>query len=243
MRTLLISLGFAVSMLSLTALAGTDAVRGSARATTNADIVERFLRSAEPRLVSYRARRTLQASALGGRVTGSIVADTHLDPDGSFHFAIVHEEGSGIIRERVLKAALLAEQSTYANRESDGAALTRANYDFRRRTGTGADTLQLELLPKRQSKMLLDGHVVLTAPDADLLRVEGSPTELPSSWTREVTIVRDYTRINGVRVATRMQSRADVRLVGESSFSMSYAYTAINGKEVTPPVSGRWSSH
>jgi len=230
MRTLRISMCLVLAVMPFRTLAGADAADGVS--TDTADVVARFLRSGEPRLVSYRARRTLEASALGGRVSGSMVADTWLDADGTFQFDVIREEGSGIIRERVLRAALMKEQSSYANRETGAAALTPANYDFRLRAQKGAGTLQLELLPKRRSTTLLEGHLVLT-PQADLLRVEGSPTELPSYWTREVTIIREYTRINGVRVATSMRSRADVRLVGESSFSMSYRYEAINGKRVT----------
>lgn len=219
MRTLLISLCLALGTFQLPAHAGSG-------------VVERFLDSAKPPLVSYRARRTLEASALGGRVAASLVADTYLDPDGAFRFEVVREEGSGIIRERVLRAALAAEQRSRNEHEIDAAALTPANYDFRVRDGAAPDTLHLELLPKRRSKMLLTGRAVVMAEGADLLRVEGSPTELPSSWTRQVDIVREYQRINGVRVATAMRSRADVRIVGESSFSMTYAYTMINGKPV-----------
>ena len=45
-------------------------------------------------------------------------------------------------------------------------------------------------------------------------------------------IQRDYGRINGVHVPLSMSSTADVRLVGASTFSMTYSYVEINGSPV-----------
>src|SRR5439155_193678 len=70
-------------------------------------------------------------------------------------------------------------------------------------------------------------------PDAvDLVRVEGDLSLRPSIWTRRVHIQRDYGRINGVHVPLSMSSTADVRLVGASTFSMTYSYVEINGSPV-----------
>ena len=202
-------------------------------AGTTAQLLDRFLQSAEPRLISYRARRVLEASSMGGRMNASLEAMTYLDSDGTFRFDVVAESGSSLIRERVLTAALLAEQRSRNRRETSEAELTPANYQFEVRPGESPDTLRLGLIPRRRSPMLLHGNAVVTASGADLLRIEGSPSELPSYWTTRVDIVRQYARIAGVRVATEMRSRAAVRIAGESSFSMTYAYTMINGKDVT----------
>ena len=166
-------------------------------------------------------------------MTASLEALTYLDPDGTFRFDVVAESGSRLIRERVLVAALLAEQRSRNRGETSEAELTPANYEFEMRPGEGPDTLRLGLIPRRRSPMLLYGDAVVTASGADLLRIEGSPSELPSYWTTRVDIIREYARIDGVRVATKMRSRADVRIAGESSFSMTYVYTMINGKTVT----------
>ena len=58
------------------------------------------------------------------------------------------------------------------------------------------------------------------------------PSKLPSCWTTRVDIVRPYSRIEGVRVPIEMSSRADVKIAGESTFTMTCEYTMINGRPV-----------
>ena len=62
--------------------------------------------------------------------------------------------------------------------------------------------------------------------------MEGQLSKRPSFWTRSVEITRRYARVCGVRVPIEMQSRADVRFVGDSTFSMTYNYETINGQPV-----------
>src|SRR5262245_24819540 len=199
MKPLLVALGFAAAVLPFRALAAPAVFESDP--TPIGEVVQRFLRSAGPPLVSYRARRTLTAAALGGRVSGSVVADTSLDANGVFRFEIVREEGSSVVRERVLKSALRAEQQSHAEHEIENVALTPRNYDFQ----------------------------IGTEP---ALRFEGSPATMPSFWTRQVNVVCEYSRIDGVRVTVGIHSRADVRLVGDSVFTMNDEYTMINGRPV-----------
>jgi hypothetical protein len=236
MKKLLVTLALAVAGLSFRA--PTPSVAAESGPPLTNEVVERFLRSAAPPLVSYRARRTLTASALGGRVSGSLVADTSLDPDGTFRFEIVREEGSALVRNRVLKAALLAEQRSHAGHEIEDIALTPTNYEFQIGSEPVPGFFRLTLIAKRRSPMLLNGAATLSAADADLLRIEGSPAESPSFWTRQVNVVCDYARIDGVRVTVGIRSRADVRLVGDSAFAMTYEYTAINDRPTTGTLQG-----
>jgi len=231
MKPLLFAVVFAAIVVPLHALARSAAYE---RPPQPSEVVERFLRSGGPPLASYRARRTLTASALGGRVSGSVVADTSLDRNGVFRFAILREEGSSIVRERVLKPALRAEEQSYAEHDIENVALTPRNYDFQIGPNPPRGTFQLALLARRHSPMLLNGAATLSAEDADLLRFEGSPAKMPSVWTRQVNVVCEYARINGVRVTIGIQSNADVRLVGDSTFAMNYEYTMVNGGPVAP---------
>src|SRR6266436_6080504 len=76
------------------------------------DTVARFLESGRPPLTAYRARRHLQASSRGGRMVAQLDAWTNLQTDGTFTYEIYQESGSGVIRSRILYAALLEEQQT-----------------------------------------------------------------------------------------------------------------------------------
>jgi len=171
MKPLLVAVGLAAAVLPFRVLAGSATYEGP---RPPSEVVDRFLRSAGPPLVSYRARRTLTASALGGRVSGSVVADTSLDGNGIFRFEIVREEGSNIVRERVLKPALRAEEQSYAEHEIENVALTSRNYDFQIGPKPPPGTFQLALVAKRRSPMLLNGAATLRAEDADLLRLDAT---------------------------------------------------------------------
>ena len=66
----------------------------------------------------------------------------------------------------------------------------------------------------------MEGSILLTNEAADLVRMEGLLVKRPSFWTRKVLIVRDYARIDGVRVPIAMGSTADILFAGQSTFTM-----------------------
>src|SRR5262249_50864135 len=88
------------------------------------DTLARFFAPTTPPLVSYHATRRLNASTRGGKMTASLVAETSLDPSAGFVYRIVSEDGSSLIRHRVLVAALDAEQKAVRGGDSRQAALT-----------------------------------------------------------------------------------------------------------------------
>lgn len=197
----------------------------------SAELVERFLASATPPLTSYRARRTLSASTRGGRMNATLEAWTSTEANGRFKYEIASEEGSELIRRNVLVAAL--EEERRAHEANDARAdFTHANYLFEVDEDRDGDLLLIHLRPRRKSQALVEGTVFVTREGLDMVRMEGELSKRPSFWTRRVEITRHYARISGVRVPIEMQSRADVRFVGESTFSMVYQYVTINGQAV-----------
>jgi hypothetical protein len=206
----------------------------SKRSTEPPTLVERFLTSSEPPPASYRAVRVLRAEARGGRMKASLKAVTVSDPDHGFRFEIIEESGSGVIRSKVLRAALKAEADAWKERAAQPAALTERNYEFL--SGEPADDglVRVRIRPRRKASMLIEGSIFLTEADADLVRIEGTLVKRPSFWTRRVEIVRKYARIAGARVPVAMSSVADVLLAGRSTFSMEYSYESINGQSIPP---------
>ena len=199
----------------------------------DAGTLARFLSSAEPSLTSYTARRVLTASSMKGRMKASLDAWTRLDRDGTFSFDVIRSEGSSLIRDRVLIAALATEQRTRNSGEAGQSELTALNYEFHVNEGlTGQGLATIQMHPRRKTQMLLNGLITVRHDDGDMIRVEGSPAKSPSWWTRRVDIIRRYGRIAGVRVPVEMSSRADVRIAGESTFSMTYDYEMVNGMTV-----------
>ncbi|MBI3048607.1 MAG: hypothetical protein HYY76_09905 [Acidobacteria bacterium] len=218
-----------VAILAIVCLA--SAVAAGASKIDDA-LIEQFLRSGRPELTSCAARRVLTASTMGGRLRARLEVWTYLDRDGTFRFDVIRGDGSRLLLEHVLIAALETERRSRDPRVMAEVALTPANYDFDVAGPASDGLVNIRLIPRRRSPMLLEGLVVVRQDNGDVVRVEGRPSEPPSSWTTRVDIIRRYERIGGVRVPVEMVSEAQVRLAGASSFSMTYHYTIINGQAV-----------
>jgi hypothetical protein len=198
------------------------------------DPVQRFLAHPDERLTQYRAKRHLQARNERFNKEGWMDALTELDPGQGFRYTILAEDGSGIIRNRVLRRALEAEQEALAQGEVAKSAISPANYriafgDHDDRAGLD----HLRIIPLRKDRMLVDGTISVLSTDGELVRIEGRLAKTPSFWTNRVDIVRRYGRIEGFHVPLSIESTANLKIAGDSVFSMTYTYESVNGKRVT----------
>lgn len=91
--------------------------------------------------------------------------------------------------------------------------------------------MRLRLKPRRSDPTLIDGTLTVNA-DGQPLILEGRLAKSPSIWVRSVTVVKRFARIGGVSLPVVVESLADVRMVGKSTFSMRYSYSAVNGRSV-----------
>jgi hypothetical protein len=149
---------------------------------------------------------------------------------------VAQEGGSGYIRNGVLRAALEGERRMVLAGQPGKSLLTGENYESAVGEMPGEEgVLALQARPRRKDVLFVDGTLFISAADADLVRVEGRLSKSPSVWTREVRVVRTNSRIAGVRVPTRLDSVASVRIAGTSTFSMVYQYEMVNGADVAAP--------
>jgi len=126
------------------------------------------------------------------------------------------------------------EREIIALGETARSALARDNYTFQP-NGIGADGLaNIQMTPRRKERVLLSGSMLLRPANGDLVRVEGRLAKSPSFWVKNVDIVRIYERINGVVVPVRLESRAQVRFLGDATLRMTYRYSEIDGRRVEP---------
>jgi hypothetical protein len=151
--------------------------------------------------------------------------------DGRFSYQIVSERGSDMARGKVLRPMLAREQELVNNGEGRKSELNAENYEFTEagRDGDGARVVQIK--PRRQDPLLVDGRAVLN-DGGDLLRVEGRLSKNPSFWTSLVNIVRRYARIGGVRVPVATETTAKVKFVGTAQMEVLYDYHSVNGYPV-----------
>ena len=92
-----------------------------------------------------------------------------------------------MIRNKVLRAALEAEQRTRNSKDAERGALTRINYDFGPSAVTEEGLVRIDIRPRRNDTLLIDGSILLTEEQSDLVRIEGRLVKRPSFWTRRVT--------------------------------------------------------
>lgn len=187
--------------------------------------VERFLaRQTSP--LSYRATRRLEATGSGQR--GWLEARTDFTAGAGLDYEVTAEGGSGYIRARVLRTLLEEERRLIARGGSSRVAISAANYVFAD-DGTGEDGLaRVTLRPLRKERPLIIGTMFLRPEDGELVRVEGRLAKSPSFWVSRVHIVRSYERINGALVPVRLESTAQLRLLGRSTLVMTYRYSQID---------------
>jgi hypothetical protein len=82
--------------------------------------------------------------------------------------------------------------------------------------------------------------MALNPSDGALVRLQGRLAKSPSFWIRNVDIVRTYARIDGTVVPVALETKAQVRFLGEATLHMTYVYSTINGRPV--PTGGSMPS-
>ena len=184
---------------------------------------------------AYRALRRLEAKS--GDRQGWLEAQTDYSPETGFDYEITSEGGSGMIRGKVLRAMLEGEREVISQGDSARSSLARANYIFQP-NGVDDDGLANVLLsPRRKEPVLVAGTMFLQPSDGNLVRLEGRLAKSPSFWVKNVDIVRKYERIAGVVMPVALESKAQVRLLGgAATLRMTYAYSEIDGRALSSPL-------
>ena len=215
-------------VVAFTLLAGSAVLPAREPAASNP--ISNLLSRTEQPLHQYRAFRRMHTDSENGKYEAWLEAWTELK-DGRFSYQIVSERGSDTARGKVLRPVLAREQELVNKGDGRKSELTDDNYEFTEagRDGDGARVVQIK--PRRQDALLVEGRAVLN-DGGDLLRVEGKLSKNPSFWTSLVNIVRRYARIAGVRVPVATETTAKIKFVGTAQLEVLYDYQSINDKPV-----------
>ena len=186
----------------------------------------------DPALKQYRAYRRMHAFNEKFGQEAWLECWTELDDQG-FRYNITTERGSDYVLNKVLRTLLRREQELIAEGQADRAEFTPANYEF---TEPGIDAegqRYVMLKPRRKDVLLVDGRMVLTPEGTDVVRVEGKLSKNPSFWTSLVNVIRQFARLDGVRVPVSTESVAKLKFAGLSRMDVQYEYETINGRPVS----------
>jgi hypothetical protein len=184
----------------------------------------------EKPLTQYRALRRMHARNEKFNQEAWLDAWTELNGQ-TFQFEITSERGSDYIRSKVLKAMLTREQELVARGEAGRADLSSDNYQFEELNQPGEFRYVL-LKPKRKDILLVNGRMLVNPDGTEILRVEGTLSKNPSFWTSNVTVVREFTRLDGVRVPVSTETVAKLKLAGQAHLDVRYEYETVNGRPV-----------
>lgn len=180
----------------------------------------------------YRAYRRMHAENEKFNQEAWLEAWTELDARG-FRYEIVSERGSEYVLNKVLRKVLAREQELIAEGQADRAELSPENYEFVEPAAHGKGVRYVLLKPRRKDMLLVDGRMVLNQAGTELLRVEGRLAKNPSFWTSLVNVIREFARVDGVRVPVATESIAKLKVAGLSRMMVRYEYESINGRPVS----------
>ena len=197
-------------------------------------VLQRFLAQPDPRPTQVRALRHLEAHNDHFEKSAWLDVWTDLDENG-FRYEVIGEGGSDYIRNHVLRAALDSESDMRASGGAERAALTPDNYIFEPGTVEPDGLLSFLVKPRRKDLLFVEGSLFISPGDGELVRLEGKLSKTPSFWTRRVDIVRWFRRVAGFRMPVAVDSVANVRIAGRSTFRMTYDYESVNGQRVGNP--------
>jgi hypothetical protein len=231
-RGLSILVALSLTGLSIQGLAGASPASAVPASPSEYVAVEKFLSGLEKPPVAYQARRRLEASSEKLKESAWMEVETQYDPAVGLMYSVVAQGGSERIRKRVLNAVLEAEQENSTHVEWRKGSLSRANYAFDFGGHAGDGMLKMQLTPRRRDTRLVVGSALVTAKSGNLVRVEGRLSKSPSFWVRWVDVSRSYSPVGGAMMPVAIESTADVRIAGMSTFSMTYDYQMVNGQAI-----------
>ena len=182
----------------------------------------------------YVAFRRLEAKNEKSGRYGWLEARTTLG-DGHLAVEVLAEGGSEYIRNKVLKAALEAEQ-TMIGKGLPVQPLTPPDAhvcadSIRDESGL----IRVPLRPPRKGgDSAVIGHVFLQPSTGDVVRIAGRLAKNPSFWISQVDVEWLYARVDkDIVMPVALSSTAKVRMFGPSTFHMTYDYLSIDGEPVT----------
>ena len=222
----------AIVVIAIAGLAASFDVVAAGRDGEYGAFLERVIAETTRSGFTVRATRELRAGTKSGKHEGWMAVDTLQGTSGQFTWTVLNEGGSERTRNKVFRELLQAEAQSWRDGSKDAAALTPANYVFAPLPAAAGGSVRIQLKPRREDPRLVDGTLTVSA-DGYPQRLEGRLAKSPSFWVRNVTIVKHFAQIGDIALPTSIESVADVRFVGQATFSMRYDYRELNGQNVS----------
>jgi hypothetical protein len=188
-------------------------------------------RARDAQLRQYSAVRTYRVSNDKGKLYAQEIVRVDYQAPDHKGFVTVSEEGSGLVRDMVLKRLIESESETSSGRAHHDSAIKPANYEFsllgEQNVGS-YHCLVVEAVPKRKDKYLFEGQVWIDASDYGIVRIAGQPAKSLSFWITRADFVRQYQRIGEFWLPEEDSTLVHVRLYGKKILTIDHRNYVVN---------------
>jgi len=191
-----------------------------------ANLVRRNFERAQA-LKAYRGSRVyhLEYRGFAGARSAEMTVDVQYRSPGTKEFIIRSEKGSHLLIDRVFQKLLQSEKEALTEDNQARIALNTVNYRF---TLAGYQTLTtrecyiLSVEPRTKSKFLYRGRIWVDSEDFAVVRIEATPAQNPSFWTKDTRIEQTYAKVEGFWLPSFNRSSSAIRLGGHADFTIDY---------------------
>jgi hypothetical protein len=183
------------------------------------DIVLRMTQATAEKRTRLRAFDVVRDYKLFGKerskAKSEVTAKISYIPPDVQHYTIHKTYGLGI-GEAIVRKILENENEVLIHHSASDISPT--NYSFR---FIGEDTFDnqpcylLELRPLRKDSKLINGKAWISTATFLIVRIEGTPAQVPSWWVRNIHLALDFHLVDGMWLQTGLVSTGDVRLLGQ----------------------------
>jgi hypothetical protein len=142
---------------------------------------------------------------------------------GHKEFQVVGEHGPAIIRQRVLRRMLEAEEEASRDDVREDARITPRNYDFQLlgvQVQQGRPAYVLKVSPKAANKFSLRGRIWVDCEDFAIVRVEAAPAQNPSPLIRNTSVAQQYAKFGRFWLPQFNRSETDSFVFGRTQVTI-----------------------
>jgi hypothetical protein len=138
-------------------------------------------------------------------------------------FEVLSEQGTSVLRQRVLRPMLDAEEEAGQDDVRQHTRLTALNYDFKLlgvQIQQGRQAYLLQVTPKTHNKFLIRGRVWVDAQNFGIIRVEASPAQNPSVFIHNTRVIQQSSRFGDLWLPLFNHSNTDSFLFGHTDVTI-----------------------
>ncbi len=187
-------------------------------------IVTRMEEAQQRNRDNYRAYTVTREYKLYGaqedHPKSEVLADVSFVPPDRKTFKIEKTEGND--RGVNIVKHVLEHESQAAAAQTPPGAIDRNNYDFKllgEEVIDGQPCWTLQLLPKREERVLLRGKAWVDKDTYLIHQLDGELAKSPSWWLKKVQTEIHFGSAAGMWLQTRTKAQADVRMFGTHTFT------------------------